>query len=95
MYSCILHFVPGLCYWGRIWVLRVRIPVAMTSKYQNSLIAPIGVNPPTEQLQEQTLQETNHNEEANPVGVLDDAAAPVLVANLRHASVDDVESAMS
>ena len=80
-YSCNFHFVSGLCYWGRIRVLRVRVPVAMTSEYQNSPIAPIGVNTPTEQLQEQTLQETNHNEEETPVGVLDEVTEPVSVAN--------------
>ena len=61
--------------------MRVRVPVAMTSKYQNSPIVPIGVNTPTEQIQEQTLQETNHNEEETSVGVLGEVAEPVSVAN--------------
>ena len=64
--------------------MRVRVPVAMTSEYQNSPIARVGVNTPTEQLQEQTLQETNHNEEETPVN-----------SELPPASVDDVESVIS
>ena len=64
----------------------------MTSKYQNSSIAPIGINPTTEHLQEQTPQEINHNGDDNPVGVLDDATEPVPVVNFHPASVDDVES---
>ena len=61
--------------------MRVRVPVAMTSEYQNLPIEPIGVNTPTEQLQEQTLQETNHNEEETTVGVLGEVTEPVSVAN--------------
>ena len=83
-------------YWGRIWAQPVRIPVAMTSKYQNLSIASVGVNLPTYQLQgKKTLQDTNHNEEENYVGVSYDADCPILVANLPPASVDEVESAIS
>ena len=55
----------------------VRVPVEMTLRYQNLLIAPIGINPPIEQIQEHTLQEKNHNEEANDMDVLDDTATLV------------------
>ena len=71
----------GIFCWVYIWVLQVCVPVAMMPKYQNSPIAPIGVNPPTEELQEQMLQETNQSEENNPVGVSDDTAETVTVVS--------------
>ena len=79
----------------RISGVAVCVPVTMTLKYQNSPITMIGVNPSIEQLQGQTLRKTNQNEAANPVGVSDADVTPVLVANLRPASDDDVESAIS
>ena len=64
----------------------------MMPKYQN---LQIGANPPTEQLQEQTLQKKNQDEEENTVGVSDDAVVPIPVANLPPASIDDAGSSIS
>ena len=68
----------------------VCVPVAMESMYQNSPIFPIGVNFPTDQLQEQMIHEKNQNKGENTAGVSDASVIPFPVAVLRPASVDSV-----